>query len=260
MLVAGAGATLVAVLLAVVALPAREPLFPAVLAVVATMVAAVLAGGLRSTAGLDWTGVAAVLVLLCVAVRPAVPMVAFKLAGMALPPLPVEPGDLQEDIDPEPGAQVLARTARADRYMTALHAACGVVSTAGLVRLALSPGWMPVTVAGLVGLAQVLASRPMTSSWHRLALGLPAFAGLVAFLLSPAGRPAAGSGPAIPPMVLALLLAAAAAGCAHVLPRRRLTPIWGHVGDWAHTLALVVAVPLAACILGAIGLIRSVVG
>ena len=39
-----------------------------------------------------------------------------------------------------------------------------------------------------------------------------------------------------------------------------MTPIWGQVGDWAHTLALVVAVPLAVCILGFIGLVRSVVG
>ena len=209
LLVAGAGATLVAVLLALAVLSAREALYPAVLAVVAMVVAAILASLLSSIAGLDWTGVATVLVLLCVAARPGVPMAAFKLAGMALPPLPVEPGDLQDDIDPEPGGRVLARTARADRYMTALYAACGVVSIAGLVWLALSPGWMPVTVAGLVGLAQVLASRPITSIWHRLALCLPAFAGLVAYLLS---RPAAGGGLAIAPMLLALLFAAVAAG------------------------------------------------
>nr|MDT0667175.1 type VII secretion integral membrane protein EccD [Micromonospora sp. DSM 115978] len=133
--------------------------------------------------GVGWTKLAALWLVIAVAVRPAVPGIGFKLAGMALPPLPVEPDELQDDLDPEPGAEVLARTALADRYMTALHVACGLLTGVALVRLANSPGWVPDTLAVLVALAQLLALRPMTSTWHRLALGLPAGAGLVAVLV-----------------------------------------------------------------------------
>ncbi len=260
MLLAGAGVAVLASLLVLVVASGRDTLLPVGLAVAAMALAAAVAGELSSAAGLDWTQVAAVMALLCVAARPAVPMASFKLAGLTLPPLPVEPEDLQDDIDPEPGAELLARTARADRFMTALHAASGVVSTVAVLRLALAPGWLPAAVALLVGFAQVLAARPMTSTWHRLALGLPAGAGLVAVVLSLPGRSGGLGGGAALPMVLALLLATVAAACAYVLPRRRLTPIWGRLGDWGHATALAVSVPLVVGMLGGIGFIRSVVG
>ncbi|CAJ61604.1 hypothetical protein; putative membrane protein [Frankia alni ACN14a] len=260
MLLAGAGVAVLASLLVLVVASVRDTLLPVGLAVTAVALAAAVASELSSAAGLDWTQTAAVMSLLCVAARPAVPMASFKLAGLTLPPLPVEPEDLQDDIDPEPGAQLLARTARADRYMTALHAAGGVVSTAAVLRLALAPGWLPATVALLVGFAQVLAARPMTSTWHRLALGLPAGAGLAAAVLSLPVRSGVLGGGAALPMVLALLLAVIAAACTYTLPRRRLTPIWGRLGDVSHGVALAVSVPLVVGILGGVGFIRSAVG
>ncbi|MGF7239066.1 MAG: type VII secretion integral membrane protein EccD, partial [Frankia sp.] len=257
MLLAGAGVAVLATLVVLMAVAfVREPLLPVGLAVIVAALGAIVASGLSSVAGLDWTQVAAVVSLLCVAVRPAVPTTSFKLAGLALPPLPVEPADLQVGIEPESGAELLAGTARADRYMTAMYAALGIGSTVALVRLAISPGWMPPTLAVLVGFTQVLAARPMTSAWHRLALGLPATAGWATVVLSLTAT----SGAIALPMLLALLLALAAGGCAHVLPRRRLTPIWGRFGDWGHTVALAVSVPLVVCILGGVGLLRSVVG
>jgi type VII secretion integral membrane protein EccD len=261
MLLAGAAVAVLAILAVLVVGFVRDTLLPVGLAVIVAALGAIVAGGLSSVAGLNWTRVAAVVALLCVAGRPSVPTTSFKLAGLALPPLPVEPKDLQEDIEPESGAELLARTARADRYMTALYTALGLGSSAALLRLALSPGWMPATFALLVGSAHLLAARPMTSTWHRLALGLPAAAAVVAVVLSLSARSGGdgGGGPVVP-TVLALLLALGAAGCAHVLPRRRLTPIWGRLGDWGHTVVLAASVPLMVCLLGGVGLIRSVVG
>jgi type VII secretion integral membrane protein EccD len=260
MLLAGAGVAVLASLLVLVVASVRDTLLPVGLAVATIALAAAMAGELSSAVGLDWTQTAAVMALLCVASRPAVPMASSKLAGLTLPPLPVEPEDLQDDIDPEPGAELLARTARADRYMTALHAASGVVSTIAILRLALAPGWLPATVALLVGFSQVLSARPMTSTWQRLALGLPAGAGLAAVVLSlPTRSGPLGDGAALP-TVLALLLAVVAAAGAYTLPRRRLTPIWGRLGDLGHVTALAISVPMVVGMLGGIEFIRSVVG
>ncbi|OHV30856.1 type VII secretion integral membrane protein EccD [Parafrankia colletiae] len=256
LLVAAGVGTLVALAL-LAAVSGVEALLQVGTAVLTLALAAAVVSWLVSGAGLSWTATAAVALMLSVALRPAVPVLAFKLARMALPPLPVEPDELQEDIEPEPGAEVLARTAAADRYMTALHAACGVISGGALLRLAAAPGWVPATLVVLVALAQLLALRPMTSTWHRLALGLPACAGLLAALLFLVPRP--GSFGDEVALWLALSLVPAGVAVTWVLARRRLTPMWGRAGDWAHTAALVLAVPLVVSVLGGISLVRAVV-
>ncbi|OAA29200.1 type VII secretion integral membrane protein EccD [Frankia sp. EI5c] len=220
--------------------------------------AAFLAVWVHSTAGLTWTAVAAILLVATVAVRPGVPMAGFKLAGMALPPVPVEPDELQDDIDPEPGPLVLARTAAADRHMTVLHLACGLVGGVALGVLATAPGWVAPTLAALAAGAQLLALRPMTSAWHRFALGIPAGGGLLAVVLALVPGPGAAGDQLALWLLLGLVLVCVA--LVPVLARRRITPIWGRVGDWAHVCALVAAVPLVASVLGGISWVRSVVG
>jgi type VII secretion integral membrane protein EccD len=238
----------------------RLVLAPAASALGVLALAAAAAYGLVAGAGLRWSDAGAVLALVTAAARPAVPIVAFKLAGMALPPLPVEPDELQDDIDPEPGPEVLARTAAADRHMTALHLACGLVTVATLSVLATATGRIPALLVILVALAQLLSLRPMTSAWHRAALGLPALAGMLAWLVALTWRSRDGGAGLGVAVAGALLLALAAGVGAHLLPRRRLTPVWGRIGDWAHVCSLVLAVPLLVCLLGGLGLVRSRVG
>ncbi|MCK9897011.1 type VII secretion integral membrane protein EccD [Frankia sp. AgB32] len=258
-LAVGAGVSVVVALPLLAAVAERRLALPIGLAVLTAALGAVTAAALVALAGLSWTHTAAILAVALAAGRPLVPLTAFRLARMALPRLPVEPDELQDDIDPEPGPVVLARTAAADRYMTALHGAAGVACAAALIRLAGAPGWLPATLVVLVALAGALAARPMTSGWHRIALCLPALAGLLALLLDLAAR-AGGTAGAGVVLAVTLLLALAAAVGAHVLPRRRLTPRWGRVGDWVHVTALVLAVPLVICLLGGIGLVRSRIG
>jgi type VII secretion integral membrane protein EccD len=250
----GAAVGAAAALTLLIAAGGLEALLQVGTAIVVLALAAVLAGWLSVGPGVGWTQTAALELVLAVAVRPAVPVAGFKLAGMALPVLPVEPEELQDDIDPEPGPEVLARTAMADRYMTALHTAWGVVSGVAFVRLAAAPGWVPGTLAALVAAAQLLTLRPMTSGWHRLALGVPAGVGLLAVLALGVARAGTAA------LWLALWLALVCAAVTRVLARRRLSPLWGRLGDWAHTLALVMAVPLVVSVFGAISWVRSVVG
>lgn len=217
-----------------------------------------VAAGLRAEGTLDWTGVAAVVVGLTTALRPAVPTAAFKLAGFSLPEVPAESDDLQTGIDPRPAAEILAGTAVADRFMTALYAALGLVAGTAMVFLAVAPGWAAPLAAGLAGAAQTLVTRPMTSTWHRLALAGPVLVAMVAWCLTAVAD--RGDTAAVAAVVCCLVLTAAAGVAARIAPRRRFTPLLGRVGDVAHTVTVVALVPTVVIITGLVDLIRTRVG
>jgi type VII secretion integral membrane protein EccD len=187
-----------------------------------------------------------------------VPTAAFRMAGLRLKPLPTEPEHLQEDIEPEPSEPLLTGAATADRYMTALYIGLAVPAAAGLVLLAGEPRWDTLTLILLVASIRLLALRPMTSAWHRLAQGVPAVVGLCAALigaltaLPPGARPYAA--------VLVLLASGLLVGAARVLPGRRLMPYWGRVGDLAQTAATVAVVPVLLQVFGVYARVRAIGG
>jgi type VII secretion integral membrane protein EccD len=212
---------------------------------------------LRTQATLGWVAVAAIVVTATTALRPAVPTAAFKLAGFALPEMPTEPADLQKNIDPEPAAEVLARTAAADQFMTALYAALGLVSGAAMVWLAVEPGWAAPLAAWLAATAQILSTRAMTSTWHRSVLAGPALAAMAIWCLT--ATTYRGSLAAYIAIGCCLTLVAACGRAARIAGRR-FSPIWGRLGDWAHTLAVAALVPTIVVIIGLIDVIRARVG
>jgi type VII secretion integral membrane protein EccD len=255
---AGAGAgTVVALLVAVFVFP-RTGWRQVAAGLLTLWLLVTAAAALRLQGFFSWTGVAAVLVTLTTALRPAVPTLAFKLAGFALPDMPAEPADLQKNIEPRPSAEVLAGAAAADQFMSALYAALGLASGTALVWLAAAPGWAAPLAAWLAGAAQILVTRAMTSTWHRLALAGPALAAMVTWCLTAvAGRAGTAAGVAVA-CCLALVLAFGLA--ARISPRHRFNPIWGRLGDWAHTLAVTALLPVVVVICGGIELIRAQVG
>ncbi|GAB2922055.1 type VII secretion integral membrane protein EccD [Micromonospora polyrhachis] len=214
--------------------------------------------GVRAQTTLDWAAIAAIVVTGTTVLRSAVPALAFKLAGFALPQMPAEPADLQKDIDPEPAAEVLTRAAAADRFMTALYAALGLVSGAAMVWLAATPGWAPPLAAWLAAVAQILVTRAMTSTWHRLALAGPALLAMATWCLTATVV----RGPLAAQLAVGccLVLVVACGLAARIPAGRRFTPIWGRLGDWVHTGAVAALVPIVVVITGLIDVIRARVG
>jgi type VII secretion integral membrane protein EccD len=208
---------------------------------------------LRTEAGLSWTADAAVMVMATALLREAVPLAAFKLAGLVLPEMPNEPDELQKDIDPRDSTEVLAAAATADRYMTAVYTALGLISGAGMLWLAVGPGWAAPLAAWLAAAGQILLSRTMTSTWHRLAMAGPALAAMACWAVAAAGRDSA----AVWALAVCFAMAAICAICARILVRRRLNPLWGQVGDWAHVLAVAALLPVVVWLTGAIDLIMK---
>ncbi|MET7394114.1 type VII secretion integral membrane protein EccD [Dactylosporangium sp. NPDC005572] len=252
----GTAAALAAAVLAAAAVGSAGPLF-------AAMCTAVLfgTGGTALCAYTPFTTTQAAAVVLAAAtvVSPLVPLLAFRLARLRLSPLPTEPEHLQEDIDPEPSAVVLARAGAADQYMTGLHAGLALPAAVAFVLVAAASGWATTTLVLLVASVRLLVAHPMNSAWHRLAVAAPAVTGLVALTLDVAAGSQSWTRLAMP-VVLVPVGSIALYLVARTMPGRRLMPYWGRIGDLCQTAATVAMFPVLLAVLGVYGYARGLGG
>ncbi|GIJ62442.1 type VII secretion integral membrane protein EccD [Virgisporangium aurantiacum] len=242
-------------LLAFVVLPALRPLCVAILT---AGVLVALAGGLGTA--FEWSLPQAGGVLLGAATLglTVVPLLAFRLSGLRLAPLPTAPEHLQEDLDPVPSTQVLDRAATADRYMTGLYGGLAVPTALALVVTGTAGGWPAPVLSTLAALTLVLAARPMTSGWHRLALLGAAAVGLAAGTVHLAGgQPLARL---LVPTVGVALGGVVSVLIARYAPGRRLMPYWGRIGDLLYTAVAIAQVPVLLALLDVYGFARAIGG
>ncbi|MGW2548379.1 type VII secretion integral membrane protein EccD, partial [Kitasatospora sp. NPDC001574] len=196
------------------------------------------------------TGIAALVAAAAVLLGAFVPGLAFKLSGLRLPALPRNADELQEEIEPFPAEDVLARSTVADGYLSAFLTAVGAVCAAALVVLAGvgDTGWgTPVMAADLSALL-LLHARDIGSIRQRLAVLLPGVLGLT-LLAARIGLDSDRTGRLVLFAVL-LLAALGLAVVAWTVPGRRLLPYWGRAGDLTHSLAAIALLPLALQVLG----------
>ncbi|MDI2027558.1 type VII secretion integral membrane protein EccD [Saccharopolyspora sp. TS4A08] len=224
--------------------------------------AAMLATGLTALVGLLNTfdmlsagGAAAVVLAVTLLVGTRVPRIAAWLAGLKVPPLPTSAEQFQEGIDPEPGRELMDRTAEADFNLTALCAGLGVVIAGCLGILAFTPGWASPTLAAIASFLLLLHSREFASSRQRVAVMVPGFLGLAAVitalcLVIPGAWRIAVIGALI--VLSGLLLAGARS-----LPGRRMLPHWGRAGDWAHMTLAIAIVPMTLAALNLYAVVRA---
>ena len=187
-----------------------------------------------------------------------VPLLAFRLAGISMTPLPTEPEHLQEDIDPEPrpSAAVAHRRRRPVHDRPARRARAGI--SGALLPVARVDAWADTTLVLLVALACLLMLRPLTSGWHRLSLAVPAVTGAGALLfrvLAGADLPARLAG-----VALLLFAGVALVAVARVLPGRRIIPYWGRLGDIVQLIATVALLPVMLAVLGVYAELRALGG
>ncbi|MED7955011.1 MULTISPECIES: type VII secretion integral membrane protein EccD [unclassified Streptomyces] len=210
----------------------------------------VLGAGALAACGMAVTGIAALVAAAAVLLGAFVPGLAFKLSGLRLPALPRNADELQEEIEPFPAEDVLARSTVADGYLSAFLTAVGAVCAAALVVLAGvgDTGWgTPVMAADLSALL-LLHARDIGSIRQRLAVLLPGVLGLT-LLAARIGLDSDRTGRLVLFAVL-LLAALGLAVVAWTVPGRRLLPYWGRAGDLTHSLAAIALLPLALQVLG----------
>ncbi|HWS35594.1 MAG TPA: type VII secretion integral membrane protein EccD [Actinoplanes sp.] len=252
---AGSAAAGAAALVAAGLLGVAVPLFVAVTAALALSLAGGIIGGFG---GLDAGQAAAVVVVAATLLIPAVPLLAFRLAGLRLAPLPTQAEHLQEDIEPEPAAELRSRATATDNRMTGLYAGLGAATTVAMILTGAEPGWAPRLLTGLAAVAWLLAIRPMTSAWHRLAQAVPAIAGLTSLAVTGLAALPAELRPVTLVVPLAVVPALLVIG--RTMPRRRLMPYWGRAGDLLQTVATIALLPLLLAVLSVYGWFRAIGG
>ncbi|MFC4564201.1 type VII secretion integral membrane protein EccD [Nocardiopsis mangrovi] len=249
---AGAGATV----LGLAAVAGSVPFFAGL--IVFEVFGVVSAATLMLAPGLTMTGIAGAAAALAILLGTFAPAIGFRISGLRLPPLPNNPQQLQEAIDPHPARDVLDRTTLADQYQGAVLAATGAVHAVGLLILAFGPGWLPATLGIMVALILVLQSRGLASAWQKLYLVAPASAGLALILI------AAVADTSTLWRLLALLgvlaVAAALTILAWTVPGKRGLPHWGRAAEIIQLLAAIAMVCLVLGNLGVFGLLRGIGG
>ncbi|MFE2173385.1 type VII secretion integral membrane protein EccD [Kitasatospora sp. NPDC059462] len=219
-----------------------------------------LGAGALAASGAPTTHIAAAVAAVAVLFGAFVPGLAFKLAGLRLPALPRNADELQEEIEPFPAEDVLARSLVADSFLAGFFIAVGTACavTLALLALARDGGWGPTTMAADLAVLLLLHARDIGGLRQRLALLLPGAIGL-ALLVARTGWDAA---PGSRLVVFVVMLAAATGLCvaAWTVPGRRLLPYWGRAGDLLHSLAALALLPLALQVFGFYATMRGLAG
>jgi type VII secretion integral membrane protein EccD len=254
-LLAASAAAAGAAVLALAAVAAYPALFLGVCVVAA---AGALTGALMLLADLSPAHCAGIMALVAVVFGAFVPSLAFRLAGLRMPPLPTNAAQLQENIEPHASEEVAARAVLADSWMTALYAAVGAVCAACLTALLLQPDLAMTLTAVTLSLLLLLHARGLGNVWQRLSLTVPGAGGVVLLALGSAWDFASGGRLLL---VAGLLVGAAGLAIASwTVPGRRLVPYWGRAAELLHSLAAISLLPLAMWVLGVYGMLRSIKG
>lgn len=254
LLAAGCVVALAGVLLALGALPLAVPG-----TVLLTTVAAALGAGLSEGAGLRGVQAASVVAVALFVLGHLAPRLALRAARLRVPQLPHDAEELQLDIEPESGDRVAVRVTVATACLDMISVSSALVWAVALWLLVdREDGWVGWLLPLLLSLAVLLRARGTNGTLQRVPAVLAGAYGLGLVLIVRA----APTGPAGRAAVLAVLLAAAlllVVG-AWRLPRARLLPVWGHLGDLLETVTAIALLPLLLQVLHAYAYFRGLAG
>ncbi|MFE4654274.1 type VII secretion integral membrane protein EccD [Streptomyces sp. NPDC056707] len=232
---------------------------PALFAAVSTVsVFGAVAGALIAGYSLTGAEAAALVSLFAVALGGFVPVLAFRLSGMQMRPLPTTPQQLQEGIDPYPSATVSSQSAVADTWMTFLYTAVGIVCAACVIPLTMHDGLAETVIASVLSVLLLLHGRNLGSTRQRVAVLLPGV--WAASLLALASATDTRTGSRLVAIAVLVALAAVLAIAIWVVPGRRMVPYWGRAAELLHSVTAISLLPLVLWVLGVYGYLRGLTG
>ncbi len=250
LLLAAAGAGATAALGLVVLRRAQPVLVAVVVAALPVGVAAALHLRLELPVGAPAAGIAA----LALVVGPLLPRVALRLAGLPLPVIPADAGELSGvDDGTLPPGELAARAALARSYLAGLVAGCAVPAAVAAPLVAGAGGWTGPVLAGMVVAVLGLRARGFADPAPRRTL---LAACTVAAVLVAAGFALVAPAPAR--LLVAVLVLGAAAVVAVTADRPPAgSPVTRRAVDIVEGVLVALSVPVA---FGAMGLFELVRG
>lgn len=196
-------------------------------------------------------GAAALVVVPALALTPLVPAVAFRIAGVSMPPIPASAEDLRNDELTAPQADVRPRAVVADRAVTSAALGTGLVGAGAEIALGSGHGTLVTLTAVVLACVMLLQSRLFRGRAQRLCLLVPGYAGLAWAAL------ASGHLVAVPALVAG---AGLVAGVGAWLPGHRPSPFWGRAADITDTIGTISLLPLALGVAGLLGYLHGLSG
>ncbi|MFD5093070.1 type VII secretion integral membrane protein EccD [Amycolatopsis thailandensis] len=226
----------------------------AVFVSVATFALLCATGGLVLMLGGESASASATIIaVIAVLLGAFVPRIAFRLSGLRLPGLPTTARELQEELDPHPGDEVVGKGLIADAFVTALFAAIGTACLVTLEFVVRDRSWQAVTFAAVLSVLLLVHGRALGSVWQRLSVIVPGVYGVLRLLLASQSD----SHSPLPMVAGVFALAALVLVARWTLPGRRMLPQWGRLADLAETLAAIALLPLALWLIGVFGFVRG---
>lgn len=197
-------------------------------------------------------GVAAVLATASAAVAP---MISLRLARLPLPTVPSDMDAFRAEEKPTMDESVLGQTSTAERMLTALLGAFGLVAVGSVVVLTRDDSIWQATLGGVLAVAWLLRSRSYHAAAQRIVLvgtGLATLVWLGLWLADNGDR-------------LTLVTAFAVLAVAAVISlwyasrvlRGRKSPHWGRFLDVTEFIALMALIPIVGVVLGLYDAIRG---
>jgi type VII secretion integral membrane protein EccD len=185
------------------------------------------------------------------------PRVAIRMARVRGPQLPWNADDLQVDTDPILAKEMAERTAFADDSVTAAAVAAAAAIVAALPFL-VDQGTVEIVLSATVATAVLLRARAFRNAWQRVPLSAAGGIGLamvVASLMASLDT----LGQALGLVVLAGVTVALLQAMMRP-PVRRMLPIWGHVANGLETISAVAVIPLLLQLFGVYALVAGILG
>ncbi len=224
------------------------------------LVSAAVAGGGLASAGFSLTTSDTGVLVLVVGtfVGQLLATNAYRLAGIQVPVLPTRASELDQDVDPLPGGDLLARARSAEAFFAALSLAIGVVlSVAGVLAARGGDRWTTALVL-TAAVLHLVRSRSFIGVVQRLSMVTVGCSLLLAeVVLHTQDDPTV-------LLVLAVLgfgvLAAGFVVAARFLPGRPLVPHLGRAAEIVETIAALALVPLALAAMSIYARVRGIPG
>jgi type VII secretion integral membrane protein EccD len=229
---------------------------PAVPALCCLVAAAFGLGGALLALAVPAAGGAALAAAGALSLLPAVPRIAYRMAALPVPVVPVDAADLRSMDDPPEAAGTVRRALAADGYVTAAATGSALATAAAQGWVLSAGGWAPPVFAGLCGAVLLLRARMFGGVAQRLWL---VGAGLAA-AVSLAAAVAARHGGQAPMVLAAALVVAGGVTAGAAARRRRIAPTWGRAADVAEGVGAVLLLALALQVAGVFGALRGWAG
>lgn len=255
-LMAGGAAVAVAAVAAGIGVPASAPIFSSTalcgIGLCGAAALCVFAGASPAEAG-------AVAAAFYLGLIPAMPMLAFRVARLHIPPVPRSPQQLRADSHQVDGETALARSERADMHLTGMTTSAAVIAGGAAVALAFDASLPATLLAAMLAVLTFMRARVFITVRQRAPFLLAA--GSAAVALAAAAWVDGQPDQRFTTLVVACTFVAVVA-FSYVLgvAGKSISPTWGRMVDVFEVLLFVAFVPITLWVWNAYWWVRTING